>query len=212
MRAKWTAQILLGRKDWKPGNYSYVCSNHFVDGKPTIENPIPTLFLKGPTEAETPTQKSRKPPAKRKIPFSDKGSYEENDEPPTSRAQLEFQEDEITSSVDEGTRTKNPNVSVQTESWCYVPMVFEHMTREYDVRFYTGFEDPKMFATVFDFVKLKASVMTYWDGTKRTNLARVSSELETHMASSEYNIVPIKSRPFKKIDIAAGIPYHNDAS
>ena len=23
----------------------YVCSNHFVDGKPTTENPIPSLFL-----------------------------------------------------------------------------------------------------------------------------------------------------------------------
>lgn len=35
VRKQWTKQVLRGRKDWSPGNYTYVCSNHFIDGKPT---------------------------------------------------------------------------------------------------------------------------------------------------------------------------------
>ena len=66
------------------------------------------------------------------------------------------------------------------------------MTREYDARFYTGFESPEMFSAVFDFVKVKASIMTYWDGTKRTILPQESSKLVNLMASSEYNFIPLK--------------------
>eukprot|EP00112_Aurelia_sp_Birch-Aquarium-sp1_P013366 Seg2834.5 transcript_id=Seg2834.5/GoldUCD/mRNA.D3Y31 product="hypothetical protein" pseudo=true protein_id=Seg2834.5/GoldUCD/D3Y31 len=31
--------------DWTPGQSDMVCSKHFVDGKPTPENPMPTLNL-----------------------------------------------------------------------------------------------------------------------------------------------------------------------
>ena len=65
-RKLWKAQVLRGRKDWTPGKFAYVCSNHFVDGAPTKENPVPTLFMSGPADAKTPT-KMRKPPAKRKL-------------------------------------------------------------------------------------------------------------------------------------------------
>jgi len=44
----WSVQVQKGRKDFKIGKSSesvIVCSNHFVDGKPTRNNLIPTLFL-----------------------------------------------------------------------------------------------------------------------------------------------------------------------
>jgi hypothetical protein len=44
----WCIQVQKGRKDFKIGKSResvIVCSNHFVDGKPTRSNPIPTLFL-----------------------------------------------------------------------------------------------------------------------------------------------------------------------
>lgn len=64
-RKLWTSQVLRGRKDWVPGNYTYVCSNHFINGKPTSNNPVPTLFMSGPANATNPTKYLRKPPTKR---------------------------------------------------------------------------------------------------------------------------------------------------
>ena len=40
---------------------------------------------------------------------------------------------------------------------------FTDLTREYDVRFYTGLINQDLFRTLFEFLKLKASAMTYWD-------------------------------------------------
>ncbi|KAH3816543.1 hypothetical protein DPMN_118060 [Dreissena polymorpha] len=41
--------LLIGRKNgsklWTPGKDSRVCSNHFVEGQPTVQNPLPTLNL-----------------------------------------------------------------------------------------------------------------------------------------------------------------------
>ncbi|XP_065060352.1 uncharacterized protein LOC135687672 [Rhopilema esculentum] len=34
-----------GHKEWTPGQSDMVCSMHFVDGRPTLENPNPTLNL-----------------------------------------------------------------------------------------------------------------------------------------------------------------------
>ena len=46
-RERW--KQLVGRQDgrrlWSPSKDSRVCSNHFVDGKPTLENPLPTINL-----------------------------------------------------------------------------------------------------------------------------------------------------------------------
>ncbi|KAH3817672.1 uncharacterized protein LOC127882181 [Dreissena polymorpha] len=46
-RERW--KQLIGRKNgsklWTPGKDSRVCSNHFVEGQPTVQNPLPTLNL-----------------------------------------------------------------------------------------------------------------------------------------------------------------------
>ena len=48
-RRRWIKNI--NRKDptsgklWKPTYNHRVCSKHFIDGKPTSENPDPTLFM-----------------------------------------------------------------------------------------------------------------------------------------------------------------------
>ena len=64
----WCIQVQKGRKEFKIGKSResvIVCSNHFVDGKPTRNNPIPTLFL-------TPFEhsKAKSPHKRRKLEFS----------------------------------------------------------------------------------------------------------------------------------------------
>ena len=47
VRAEWLRQIMKGRQDITLQNFPkncYVCSIHFLEGKPTKENPAPTLF------------------------------------------------------------------------------------------------------------------------------------------------------------------------
>ena len=45
---------------------------------------------------------------------------------------------------------------------------FTDITRECDIRFYTGLINKDLFRTLFEFFQLKASTMTYWDGNKKT--------------------------------------------
>ena len=63
VRKTWEQQILKGRKDLH--NNCFVCSNHFLDGRPTKSNPSPSLFLTVSTNT-VPTPKPRKSPRKRK--------------------------------------------------------------------------------------------------------------------------------------------------
>jgi len=43
-RQKWL-QLVNRPNDYDPKRHHRVCSLHFVDGKPTKQNPFPTLFL-----------------------------------------------------------------------------------------------------------------------------------------------------------------------
>ena len=49
-------------------------------------------------------------------------------------------------------------------------MQFFHLTREYDVRFFfTGLTSTDTFKSLY-YVFLKSSVMSYWEGPKRSSL------------------------------------------
>ena len=52
-------------------------------------------------------------------------------------------------------------------------LTFAQLTRESDVKFYTGFKSTDMFRLVFSFLSIKAINMRYWKGGKQT-------QLETH--------------------------------
>ena len=41
----WIAQVSKGLKNFRWGNQVRICSNHFIDGKPTSDNGYPTLFF-----------------------------------------------------------------------------------------------------------------------------------------------------------------------
>ena len=191
-RKLWTKQVLKGRKYWEPGLYTNVCCNHFVDGKPTKDYPIPTLFMSGPADAKTPTKKI-KSPRKRKPDVATSSRI--------SLFTIDDVEEELETQDMETDQAKS--VSSQTDV-AVLPLVFTQFTREGDVKFHTGFESTEMFKIVFEFVKVKASVMTYWDGNKKTLILRKqssSSDLDMLLASPEYNIVPLKPGPSRKLSL-----------
>ena len=72
-----------GRADFNPGEYTYVCSNHFADGKPTTANPNPTLFLtisdnrkQSPVKHHHRDQSGPDPKSRRKILSIDSSNSE----------------------------------------------------------------------------------------------------------------------------------------
>ncbi|XP_035663259.1 uncharacterized protein LOC118406967 [Branchiostoma floridae] len=67
-RKEWTRRVgrkIKGNKNWEPNNDSRICSMHFVDGKPTDENPYPTEGMGYALNRYTTTPKQRKKPAPR---------------------------------------------------------------------------------------------------------------------------------------------------
>jgi hypothetical protein len=94
-RKRWTNAInrnIKKGKVWVAKNSSRVCSKHFVDGKPTDENPDPTENLGYDFKAKQTTGGKRKAPldrsaipvkkAKRPRKKSSEASYEANQEIP----------------------------------------------------------------------------------------------------------------------------------
>ena len=140
----WSAQVSKGRAEFNPGEYTHVCSNHFADGKPTTANPNPTLFL-------TISDNRKQSPVKQH--YRDRsGPY------PKSRRKI-LPIDSSNSEADEE----------EDEGYLGpVPMLFEHICQEFNIRFFTGFKNAEQFKAIFDHVKEKAAVMTYWDGIKKT--------------------------------------------
>lgn len=80
LRRQWIAAV--NRKDFEPSKYVRVCSEHFVDGKPSEENPVPVLRL-GYTK-KVVKRRLRQCVAERNQPSSDheqqteSGSVEDN--------------------------------------------------------------------------------------------------------------------------------------
>eukprot|EP00795_Rhopilema_esculentum_P013628 gene13628-4529_t len=57
MGAMWTRHVSIGREHFEVSKSSYICSNHFVNGKPTCDMPYPTMF---PTSSDCAVKKSSK--------------------------------------------------------------------------------------------------------------------------------------------------------
>eukprot|EP00794_Sanderia_malayensis_P008813 gene8813-9758_t len=63
----WEKQVAKGRKEYKICKSSRVCSNHFVNGKPTFDEPNPTLFLTESFSTKVKTHYNRSPKKRRRL-------------------------------------------------------------------------------------------------------------------------------------------------
>ena len=60
-RIEWVKQVSRGLHNFVASDHKTVCSNHFVDGKPSFIHPAPTLYL-------VVSDTSKSSPRKRKLP------------------------------------------------------------------------------------------------------------------------------------------------
>lgn len=151
-RKIWEANISKGRLGFKATNNHMVCSNHFEHGKPTFQSPNPTLFL-------VKSDKNKKSPKKRR-------KLERQVSTPASCTSIS--ETESTPST-----SSNPSTpkSHQISGPC---LTFEQLTRDSDVRLFTGFQNAACFELVFKFLQPTAATMVYWQGPKQ--MANVNTE------------------------------------
>ncbi len=149
-RKVWIKCVERGRANFCPGSETTVCSNHFIDGKPTTRNPFPMLYM---TLADVRKANSQDQPAfvKRKSPRK-RCAVTDTDEQSVVKKNVAEDDNDASS----------PSV--------HVSMKFEFLTREADVRFYTGFHSCETFKVIFDHVAPKAHVMLYWEGSKNSNI------------------------------------------
>ena len=153
----WRKQVAKTRGDvFNPSSGAsgtFVCSNHFPLGRRTPENPktdYPSIFM---TVSDCLQKKS---PKKRKAnKLQEAGSSKCLFGP-----NLEECNDDS-----EGT---DEEMETDTDYSVSVPMQFEQLTRELEVRVYTALPSPETFQFLFDYLSEKARSMQYWRGGKQT--------------------------------------------
>ena len=181
-RSIWIKMVSRGRKDFKLNKQSCVCSNHFQKGKPTFDFPNPTLFLtphdaatkKSPKKRALPQKKTRTSPRK----AAQKRTLADQESTPDPKKQAtdfpaDFQEPGMSSSL-----------SKKEQDDLGPGLTFEQLSREQDVKLYTGFEATLMFQLVFNHLLPLAAKMQYWKGekeTKREARTRETSEYEEYL-------------------------------
>ena len=90
---------------------------------------------------------------------------------------------------------------------CNPSITFEQLTREHDIRFYTGFINGEIFKTLFNHLSFKASSMRYWDGSKKTfESSSYSERLDNLLSSPDINVSALnysasKPGPSRKLSL-----------
>ena len=166
-RPKEIREIRKGLANFEWGQETRVCCNHFQEGKPTRENPYPTLFL-CPRDFATPSPKKRRTVTR--------GIFATTDKKPTL-AGKQFTKHISACQVDQST---------QANLYLHVALQFQHIQREGCVRVLTGLPSPEIFKKIFSWIEVKAKRMQYWKGEKIT----LASVAYTHQVNSEARYGP----------------------
>ena len=158
IRAKWETMIrkALDKSKFSATDNTLICSNHFEYGKPTFSSPHPTEFL---TVSDQRWKKS--PKRRRRL-------ERKTEEIPKKRA--------TTSEV-----AACENTEAEEKIDVKVPMQFSQLTRDADVRLFTGISDTLTFKFLFGELVKDAKDMTYWKGEKQTTEPSSSKLVEDRL-------------------------------
>ena len=174
MRKQWELSIQRGRLDFEAGDWTYVCSNHFKDGKPTSQNPYPTEFLT-PSDLCDPSPRKRPKPTRHSTPKKAASLLSITDVPASTS------ESEVSDVI------------------VAVPLTFQQIDRDFKVRFYTGLPNTDVFKTLFEHLMKKAEVMEYWEGpAKALTSASYESSYDSILTESLNLEEPIFSKRGRK--------------
>ncbi|XP_057298372.1 uncharacterized protein LOC130629250 [Hydractinia symbiolongicarpus] len=180
LRQIWLGKI--SRKDFKPSVAHRVCSAHFVGGKKTYMNNIPTIVPKTIKPSVTIPRKTLNSKGLKKeyIPVAKKSKLEQND-PPNAEQELQNEIDRLKKEMDNlkvqmSSKEKEYEQTVkhlQSEIQGHKFTIDRFKHNEMHFRFYTGFESYKLFTVLLDYLKPGANSLIYWGSN--TNMEKIIS-------------------------------------
>ena len=183
LRKKWLIQI--SRKDFVPSKSHRVCSDHFVGGKKTYMNNIPTIV---PKTIKPKEWKPRKTMSSSGMDRNLLSPIRTSNVTKTIENQLSLEEelkmeiDQLTKELQDlrvkfeqredqlKTRIQNLEATVQNNKFAVDR--FKH--NEAHFKFYTGFESYDIFKIVLDYLQPAASKLVYWGSN--TNMESKKTE------------------------------------
>lgn len=121
-------KVFKGRVDCELFDHKVVCSNHFVNGKPSYKEPNPTLYLV-PSDITKPSPKKRKTPVRKELLSSTLSSEK---------------------SCRQGNKNDN-NSDGSVQCSLHSTLKFSHSSRDLDVKFYTELKNSEIIKILFDF-------------------------------------------------------------
>ena len=154
-KEKWVIAVQKGRKHFTAGNESFVCSNHFSDGKPTYDNPFPTLFL-------TTSDSFKSSPKKRHPPERNA----QTSHVPSKKLKDDLKDKKLDNGPSINYRFSSPPAKTDIE-----------------VHFLTGLKNMDAFKLLVNYLSPKASVMSYWKGEKQTRTETASVDYNRRLST-----------------------------
>lgn len=184
-RLKWTAIVNRknGTENWTPTNDSRVCSTHFIDEHPSINNPYPTLNLgytpvrpivsrNPPTErtfTETPSKKRRANPLDSNCTETVQGSNNDHAYC-TNNANCNFCEQNKIKITELQGKIEKLELELSASKNEKLKKSFKIQTvlkSDKKVKYYTGIPSIEAFNEIFEHVEPHLSTVRYWKGPKR---------------------------------------------
>ena len=167
---------------WCPGKSDVVCSDHFVDKRPTLENPNPVLNL----GYEKPAKKPRRERHRRELsPVKRKEREQEAEESPEHVPEKEpcheclRKETEIESLIkkvdslsierdDLSQKVTEVTVKVHRLKEDHRPFSVTSIKTDAKMKFFTGLQTVAVFGILFNLLKPFIQSMNFWRGDKQT--------------------------------------------
>ena len=194
-RTEWIRLVNRTTKrgaNWTPGQSDMICSNHFVDGKPTKENPAPTINLGYQKPAKIPRRKliRESPCPEPSTSFQSVQGIDSSDSAAVNNDHAYCQDE--TSAPCYSCQDKNKvltsmanEISKLNKEKEQLASNIEHLTRKIDslslkksqkplsavnintdkkMRFYTGIQTVAIFNILFSLIKPSLPKIHYWRG------------------------------------------------
>ena len=182
--------------DWSPGSSDMVCSKHFVDGKPTLQNPNPTLYLGYEKPAKKPRRTLIRETSNK---FEDESLGRRNEFTESVEQEHDYfcRSDPCPSCLDKNKvisslakrvtelSISNSKLQEDNERQGKEAKVLQSQTRlrkpfsaaaiksDKKMKFFTGFQSILVFNAIYSLLKPHASKLFYWRGKKSVLSSKV---------------------------------------
>ena len=203
-------RVTKRKTPWQPGSSDMVCSEHFVGGRPTAQNSVPTLKLGYEKPAKRVrrqlirTQPSAEPTLHVDIKEPSAGQVD-HDHPYISADSKQCEACNDKNTLLDSYRKKVESLNKEKQdlkakitkmgeeiksskltNLGQKPFSTQFIKKDADMKFYTGIQSIKMFNAIFQLLKPYIPDLNFWKGEKHV----LSHKLQTKMIKKTMKVAP----------------------